>query len=99
MDLHKRWRRSSLPCDTSTPTKPPISLGICVGLVGVRSDIEKEIEHERKILNVVREIRSEDPHIGGYKLWLMLPRAKPRHTTVQIGRGCLSLEKVDSQSQ
>ena len=28
--------------------------------------------HERKVIDAVREIRSEDPGIGGYKLWLML---------------------------
>lgn len=38
----------------------------------LKADIEKEVEHERKILNAVREIRTEDPRIGGYKLWLML---------------------------
>ncbi len=28
--------------------------------------------HERKVVEAVREIREEDPGIGGYKLWLML---------------------------
>ena len=37
-----------------------------------KADIVKEAEHERKILAAVREIREEDPRIGGYKLWLML---------------------------
>jgi len=37
-----------------------------------RADIETEIEHERKVIDAVREIRMEDPGIGGYKLWLML---------------------------
>ncbi|MBQ9667183.1 MAG: IS3 family transposase [Prevotella sp.] len=37
-----------------------------------KADIEKEVEHERKVLAAVREIREEDPGIGGYKLWLML---------------------------
>ena len=37
-----------------------------------KADIEKEVEHERKVLAAVREIRDEDPGIGGYKLWLML---------------------------
>lgn len=37
-----------------------------------KADIEKEAEHERGILEAVREIRTEDPRIGGYKLWLML---------------------------
>ena len=37
-----------------------------------KADIEKEAEHERRILEAVREIRTEDPRIGGYKLWLML---------------------------
>ena len=36
------------------------------------ADIEKEMEHERKVIEAVREIREEDPGIGGYKLWLML---------------------------
>jgi len=30
------------------------------------------VDHERKVISAVREIRSEDPGIGGYKLWLML---------------------------
>ena len=37
-----------------------------------KADIEKEVEHERKAIEAVREIRGEDPGIGGYKLWLML---------------------------
>ena len=37
-----------------------------------RADIEKEVDHERKVIGAVREIRGEDPGIGGYKLWLML---------------------------
>ena len=37
-----------------------------------KADIEKEVEHERKVIDAVREIRGEDPGIGGYKLWLML---------------------------
>jgi len=37
-----------------------------------KADIEKEVAHERKVIDAVREIRSEDPGIGGYKLWLML---------------------------
>ena len=37
-----------------------------------RADIEKEKGHERKAIEAVREIRQEDPSIGGYKLWLML---------------------------
>ena len=37
-----------------------------------RADIEKEKGHERKVIGAVREIRQEDPGIGGYKLWLML---------------------------
>ena len=37
-----------------------------------KADIEKEAEHERRIIAAVREIRTEDPRIGGYKLWLML---------------------------
>lgn len=37
-----------------------------------KADIEKEAEHERRIIDAVREIRTEDPRIGGYKLWLML---------------------------
>ena len=37
-----------------------------------KADIEKEVEHERKVIEAVREIRGEDPGIGGYKLWLML---------------------------
>ena len=37
-----------------------------------KADIEKEVEHERKVVEAVKEIRQEDPGIGGYKLWLML---------------------------
>ena len=37
-----------------------------------KADIEQEVEHERKVIEAVREIREEDPGIGGYKLWLML---------------------------
>jgi len=37
-----------------------------------KADIEKEVRNERKLIDAVREIRSEDPGIGGYKLWLML---------------------------
>ena len=37
-----------------------------------KADIKKEVERERRILETVKEIRSEDPRIGGYKLWLML---------------------------
>lgn len=38
----------------------------------LKADIEKEVGHERKVIEAVREIRKEDPGIGGYKLWLML---------------------------
>ena len=37
-----------------------------------KADIETEVEHERKVIEAVREIREEDPGIGGYKLWLMI---------------------------
>jgi transposase InsO family protein len=37
-----------------------------------KADIESEIEHEHKVIEAVKEIREEDPGIGGYKLWLML---------------------------
>ena len=37
-----------------------------------KADIETEVEHERKVLDAVKEIRQEDPGIGGFKLWLML---------------------------
>ena len=37
-----------------------------------KADIESEIEHERKVVEAVKEIREEDPGIGGYKLWVML---------------------------
>ena len=37
-----------------------------------KADIEQEVEREKKVIAVVREIRDEDPGIGGYKLWLML---------------------------
>ena len=35
-------------------------------------DIAKEAECERRVLASVRAIRTEDPRIGGHKLWLML---------------------------
>ena len=35
-------------------------------------DIAKEAECERRVIASVRAIRTEDPRIGGYKLWLML---------------------------
>ena len=44
-----------------------------------KADMENEVEHERKLIDAVTEIRSEDPGIGGYKLWLML--------TALFGRG------------
>ena len=37
-----------------------------------KADIEREMEHEREVVKSVKEIREEDPRIGGYKLWLML---------------------------
>ena len=37
-----------------------------------RADIETRLKRERLILDAVREIRVEDPGIGGYKLWIML---------------------------
>ena len=37
-----------------------------------KADIEAEKAHERKVIEAVKEIREEDPGIGGYKLWLML---------------------------
>jgi transposase InsO family protein len=37
-----------------------------------KADIEKEIAYNNRLIADVQEIRSEDPRIGGYKLWLML---------------------------
>ena len=37
-----------------------------------KADFKKEIEDKRRIVDAVRDIRTEDPRIGGYKLWLML---------------------------
>ena len=37
-----------------------------------KADIEAEVNRDKIILDNVREIRDEDPGIGGYKLWLML---------------------------
>lgn len=37
-----------------------------------KADIVEETARERKVVDAVREIRGEDPGIGGYKLWLML---------------------------
>lgn len=38
----------------------------------LKSDIEKDIANERRVLESVCEIRAEDPGIGAYKLWLMM---------------------------
>lgn len=37
-----------------------------------KADIAKEVRRDRTLLKNVEEIRSEDPGIGGYKLWIML---------------------------
>jgi putative transposase len=37
-----------------------------------KADIENQVHRERLMLDAVREIRSEDPGIGSYKLWIML---------------------------
>ncbi len=37
-----------------------------------KADIESQIHRERLMLDAVRDIRIEDPGIGGYKLWIML---------------------------
>lgn len=37
-----------------------------------KADIVLELEREAQLLTTVREIREDDPGIGGYKLWLML---------------------------
>lgn len=37
-----------------------------------KADIVSELKRERVIIGNVREIRKEDPGIGGYKLWVML---------------------------
>ena len=37
-----------------------------------KADIEKEVRDERRAIEAVKEIREEDPGIGGYKLWVML---------------------------
>lgn len=37
-----------------------------------KADIVSELRLERVIIGNVREIRGEDPGIGGYKLWVML---------------------------
>ena len=36
-----------------------------------KADIEHEVKRDRLIVDNVKEIREEDPGIGGYKLWLM----------------------------
>ena len=36
------------------------------------ADIVSELKRERVLMETVREIRKEDPGIGGYKLWIML---------------------------
>ena len=38
----------------------------------LKADLESALKREQAILENVREIRKEDPGIGGYKLWLML---------------------------
>ena len=48
-------------------------LGLCrQAFYQSKVDIAKEAECERRVLASVRAIRTEDPRIGGYKLWLML---------------------------
>ena len=37
-----------------------------------KADIGSHVKNERLMLDTVREIRGEDPGIGGYKLWIML---------------------------
>lgn len=37
-----------------------------------KADIASEMEREKQLLKTVKEIREDDPGIGGYKLWLML---------------------------
>ena len=37
-----------------------------------KADTEIEMAHERRVIDVVHQIREQDPRIGGYKLWLML---------------------------
>lgn len=37
-----------------------------------KADIEAQVKRDGILLDAVREIRNEDPGIGGYKLWLML---------------------------
>lgn len=37
-----------------------------------KADTEAELERDSRLLSNVREIREEDPRIGGRKLWLML---------------------------
>ena len=37
----------------------------------VHKIMEERICREEKLLDAVKEVRSEDPGIGGYKLWLM----------------------------
>ena len=38
----------------------------------LKADFEEEMKRESLIVKNVREIRAEDPGIGGYKLWVML---------------------------
>lgn len=44
-----------------------------------KGDIEKKVEHERQIVQSVRDIREEDPGIGAYKLLLMMIVIYGRH--------------------
>lgn len=37
-----------------------------------KADIVSELKREHVIIENVRDIRKEDPGIGGYKLWIML---------------------------
>jgi transposase InsO family protein len=37
-----------------------------------KADISSEVKRDRILLDAVHEVRSEDPGIGGYKLWIML---------------------------
>ncbi len=43
-----------------------------------KADIGSRVKNERLMLDTVREIRGEDPGIGGYKLWIMLTASSER---------------------
>ena len=51
-----------------------------------KADIENELLFNKRVIADVKAIRSEDPRIGAYKLWLMLCAVYGRNNL--LGRDC-----------